>query len=702
MRLINKYLAKRRLVMKIDYPHTLITLLVVSALTASQTVVWAATQSEKNKSSPVSSSNKKHRIHVQPPSRLLSAQGERLMEIERIAVNNPKQAQGMASEFDSTPLAAFAHYQWLKSVVTDVSYTQPITQYLQNYGDTGWANQLSQRLSEQLESRQDWLHLISYQDQFAQGSARCAVLSAQYATGFLDNNAWLAEASTRWLSEQKASSSCTALFQKLESSQMLSESQWQTKLNQLYDNGRIDEAKRKINDLPNALKNDNQVMINLLSSDLATSAQQLMNQSVFSQRYKDAQAFIWLIQQKHKQNIELAMNVWKDAQSVFQFTTSDKAKVEKQLYMQMAKQQPDQKLTWLAKIDASVHEESTLVPLLQQALRDSDWESMIRLTHQLPVEMPQEAWTYWRAKAFMQTNQAALAQPLWEKLANQRSYYGFMAADQLGKPYQLNTLQVSAEQLSQAHQSALGKRIQALYEAGLKDVAWREWVYARNNQKVSADAVPGYAQLAQSMGWHSFAVLSLGKPEHWNYTTLRFATPYQDIVKPNAEQHNIDLAWAYGIMRRESAYAHDVKSSVGAMGLMQLMPKTAQALAPIQQLKDVYQPELNVQLGTKLLGQLKKEFNGNLVLATASYNAGSFRVRQWLKQQPTLPTEQWIELIPFKETRDYVKAVLEYMLVFERKGLASQHTRLSDHLLPLNTQLANAGKTCNPAVEWCL
>jgi soluble lytic murein transglycosylase len=77
-------------------------------------------------------------------------------------------------------------------------------------------------------------------------------------------------------------------------------------------------------------------------------------------------------------------------------------------------------------------------------------------------------------------------------------------------------------------------------------------------------------------------------------------------------------------------------------------------------------------------------------------------VRQWLKQQPALPTDQWIELIPFKETRDYVKAVLEYMLVFERKGLALQHTRLADYLVPLNTQLAQAGKNCNPADEWCL
>lgn len=443
-------------------------------------------------------------------------------------------------------------------------------------------------------------------------------------------------------------------------------------------------------------------MLALLSGDLSANAQRLSNHAVLANREQDAETFVWIIQLLGKQDASTALTLWNEGKSSFKLSAADHAKVEKQLYLQLAKLQPEQKLTWLANIDASVHDETSLLPLLQQALRDSDWEQLIKLTHRLPSEMPQEAWTYWRAKAFTETQQPALAQPLWEKLALQRSYYGFMAADHLGKDYQLNTQQVTAAQLTQAHQSPLGQRLQALYEVGLKDVAWREWVYARNHQKVSADAVPGYAQLAQSIGWHSFAVLALGKPEHWNYTSLRFATPYQDIVRPNADLHDISLAWAYGIMRRESAYAHDVKSSAGAMGLMQLMPKTAKALAPIQQLRDVYQPELNVQLGTKLLGQLKKEFNGNLVLATASYNAGGFRVRQWLKQQPSLPTDQWIELIPFKETRDYVKAVLEYMLVFERKGLTTQHTRLADYLQPLNAQLANAGNRCNPAIEWCL
>lgn len=645
---------------------------------------------------------KKHHVHIAPPKALVSAQGERLLQIEKIASTNPKQAENMAQEFAQSPLFAYARYQWLKVVVNDANYASAVASYVQEFPETGWANFLAQRWAEQLEAKQDWLQLISYQELFTQGNARCSVLSAQFATGFLDNNAWLAETATRWLNDAKPNNTCASLFQKLETSQMLSDAQWLAKLKQLYDSGRVDEAARKLALLPESLKSNQQIVINLLSGDLAANAQRIAQKPPFARNEQNAEVFMWIIQHYVKQNAESALALWIDYKDSFKLASNDLVQVEKQLYTQLAKQQPEQKLTWLAKIDATMHDESSLVPLLQQALKESDWDKLVVLTQQLPTDMPQQAWIYWRAKALMQTNQAALAQPLWEKLALERSYYGFMAADQLGKTYQLNTQQVTADQLAQAHQSVLGQRLQALYEVGLKEVAWREWLYARNNQKVSADAVPGYAQLAQSMGWHSFAVLALGKPEHWNYTTLRFATPYQDIVRANADQHDISLAWAYGIMRRESAYAHDVKSSAGAMGLMQLMPKTAKALAPIQQLQDVYQPELNVQLGTKLLGQLKKEFNGNLVLATASYNAGGFRVKQWLKNQPPLPTDQWIELIPFKETREYVKAVLEYMLVFERKGLSSQPTRLADYLQPLNNQLAGVGTQCNPNTEWCL
>lgn len=77
-------------------------------------------------------------------------------------------------------------------------------------------------------------------------------------------------------------------------------------------------------------------------------------------------------------------------------------------------------------------------------------------------------------------------------------------------------------------------------------------------------------------------------------------------------------------------------------------------------------------------------------------------MRQWLKQLPNVPSDQWIELIPYKETRDYVKAVMEYMLVFERQGITANTTRLSQYFIDAPEQLSVADSKCNPMLMWCL
>lgn len=669
--------------------------LVAVLLSALPATTYAATSKKHS-----ALANKKHAIHVRAPQ-TLTVSGERLQQLEQLASQQQlAKAQALLQSFQQTPLAAYAQYIYLKSAFPEGQLpTAEMMNYLQHYGDTSWANILAQRWFDQLAQQQDWTTLVLNEDTFSRGDARCAVLSAQYQTGFYQQPSWLAEVSQRWLADAQPSQVCSNLYSTLESTRWLSADIWRKKLDQWYAQGELDEANKRQDHLPDALLAYHLNMNQQLTGNIAEHVSALIAQPLDIEQ----QAMLKILMQRLIiQNAPQAEALWLQVKPHLALSTTELNQLEKQLYRQLAKVEPEKKLYWLAQINPQAHDEHTLLPLLQEALKASNWSELVKLTDYLPTALDKDTWHYWRAKALTQLGENTLAQPIWESLAKERSYYGFMAADYLGTPYQLNTQYVSKAQLEHAHNTALAQRLQALYEAGLKSEAWKEWNYARNQQYVLADDVPGYAQLAQSWGWYAFSVLSLGKPEHWNYTQLRFFTPYQDLLVPNAEHNDISPAWAYGIMRRESAYASDVKSSSGAMGLMQLMPKTAQALAPIKHLQDVYQPELNVQLGTKLLGQLKRQFNDNLVLATAAYNAGAFRVKQWLKNQPMVPTDQWIELIPFKETREYVKAVIEYTLVFERSGLSTTHNRLADYLQPMNVQLASAGKQCDPNKEWCL
>ena len=135
------------------------------------------------------------------------------------------------------------------------------------------------------------------------------------------------------------------------------------------------------------------------------------------------------------------------------------------------------------------------------------------------------------------------------------------------------------------------------------------------------------------------------------------------------------------ITRRESTFIPTAKSPVGAHGLMQIMPQTAKHITgrrvPVQNL---YNPNTNIDMGTDYLNYLMRQNNNNLVFATASYNAGYSRVKTWLPKNRQMPLDIWIETIPFKETREYVKAVLAYYQIYNIR--MNQPT---DVFVPLST-----------------
>jgi soluble lytic murein transglycosylase len=125
----------------------------------------------------------------------------------------------------------------------------------------------------------------------------------------------------------------------------------------------------------------------------------------------------------------------------------------------------------------------------------------------------------------------------------------------------------------------------------------------------------------------------------------------------------------YAIIRQESLYRADAASSAGALGLMQLLPSTAQATArraglPKPSRNSLLIPSVNVPLGSAYLRGLLDRADGQLPLAIAGYNAGPNAVRRWLPPAP-METDVWVENIPYNETRAYVQRVHWHSLVFE-------------------------------------
>lgn len=144
-----------------------------------------------------------------------------------------------------------------------------------------------------------------------------------------------------------------------------------------------------------------------------------------------------------------------------------------------------------------------------------------------------------------------------------------------------------------------------------------------------------------------------------------YPRPYRGHVLQSAERFGVEPNLIWSVMKQESAFDADVNSWVGAIGLMQLMPATGKEEAKLLGMEkvDLWQPETNILLGASHLGRLQKRFR-RLEWAIAAYNAGGGAVGRWIKEGEERPFDEWMEDIPYNETRNYVRKVMGNLFVY--------------------------------------
>jgi soluble lytic murein transglycosylase len=221
------------------------------------------------------------------------------------------------------------------------------------------------------------------------------------------------------------------------------------------------------------------------------------------------------------------------------------------------------------------------------------------------------------------------------------------------------------------------ERAQTLIALGLHEEARKELaaVKRRNGSSFKGSLAHAGLYLAMNdyrsaMGLFKMEALSRDNgnlPYAW---AILYPAGFNDIVARHTANMGIDESLTYALIRAESSFSPTVRSPVGALGLMQLMPATAKDTAKgMGESVSTFQltnPEVNVRIGTRHLRDLINRFNGNLVSAVAAYNAGSTPVTRWRKNFPTLREDEFIENIPYAETREYVKKVLAAREVYRR------------------------------------
>jgi soluble lytic murein transglycosylase len=319
------------------------------------------------------------------------------------------------------------------------------------------------------------------------------------------------------------------------------------------------------------------------------------------------------------------------------------------------------------------------------ALWTGAWRQALDWLDQLsPAAAAEPRWSYWRARALEVTAGEAAATPLLEALARLRDYYGYLAADQLQLPYDLEAHPTPGNPAMQAGLAARPGLIRAheLFECGLTDSAELEWTVAlkgaMNAQRIQA------AQLAEGWGWYAQAIAELGQANDLDDVALRYPRPYAALVMRASALTGVPTDWLFAVMRQESLFRVDAVSRADAHGLMQLLPTTASAVArrwhvAYDSSDSLFGPATAVTLGAAHLRDLLNQYDGALALALAAYNAGPAPLTRWRPLQP-MDADIWIENIPYGETRDYVEHVVEHIIAY-RWARGAPLPRLSS-LLP--------------------
>lgn len=286
----------------------------------------------------------------------------------------------------------------------------------------------------------------------------------------------------------------------------------------------------------------------------------------------------------------------------------------------------------------------------------------------LADEAQREKVLYWLGRALEKNDDKAAAALYYRSLLDEfpAGFYATWYREQKGVKDSREPLG-NRDPLAELPLPSAFDKVRLLASLGMLEEARAEMAAARKKGGEKKGQFPTLARVYLEMRDYGSAIslFMQNRPVLWETGTLPlwkagYPRAYSEYVSQNAALNGLSEGLVYALIRAESGFSPAIKSSAGAIGLMQMMPATAKLTArekgefnPLR----LTVPEYNVRLGTKHLNDLMKEYDGDVVYMAAAYNAGSGALKRWKKSFKGLEKDEFIESIPYQETRDYVKKV---------------------------------------------
>ena len=562
------------------------------------------------------------------------------------------------------PLAPYVAYQLLSSRLGQTSPAE-IDAFRERYADLPATPLLYQRWLKVQGQKRQWARLHARRYDTTNADLQCYFVRAQYGVG--EKSAALDATTELWVRPKSQPKACDPIFSVWRGTERFSQNiVWQR------FNGAMQAGERVLARYLQRYMTGARQTAAKAYYELARQPQRVSWRGAFSADTMENRAAIsYGIRRYARRDAQKAAVAWRTFRSSHAFSAAERQLLDEHIAVELAGdgQFPE---TDQREMLAS---EFALNGMVNAAIAHQRWDEVLYWINRVSgLEAGKSRNQYWLARA-----QQQLGQPhSFAELAARRDYYGFMAAAQVNDDVELNA--APAKPLSQADEMRLLAipgiaRAIELFAVGDSLNARREWY--RMTEVQDASTLHQMAYLAQRMGKLFLAIQTANRADARDDLTLRFPTAYAVAYQEAALRHGVEPYLLQAVTRQESAFQVRVKSSAGALGLMQVMPATAKLAIRRGGLtavmgsgsgkaveQDLSIPERNIEIGSYHLSWLLRRYSGLRPLAIAAYNAGESRVDRWLTKARSIPMDVWIETIPFNETRNYVQNVLAFEVVY--------------------------------------
>lgn len=586
---------------------------------------------------------------------------------------NFTQLERYQRQLGSHPLQAYFDFHKISHGLPNLNANE-VKQYKQKYADTPLADSIHNMAVRSYGKSNKWSSLLAIQpNEPSSTEAKCYYWRAKYDSA---PEQALNAVPDIWLNGNSLPNACDPLFKKAGDQNVLTQERIWQRLLLAFENRNLGMVRH----LTVALKGERKKQGEFAQEILKDPEHVLVLPNHWPENVKDTFKKVALLAQVDKDTTKGVQLLQKLTIAPASMGTEALLEAEHKMVWYIIIRNNKLHGTWADQWLEQHGDDELLQQRVRQAIREQNWPQVTYWLNQTSQELRQDPrWQYWAGRALQEQGKKRAANKEFKKAAANRTFWGFLAADQINAPYALND-EAAPKQSNPPKRDAL-KRIHwlmAMDETGLARSEWLHWV--RQHQ---GDG-PALANYALAQQWPAFAVdtailLQKHNTLAWRFP-LAYASEFQRVGKELKEDPYLFMA----ISRRESAYQQHVSSHAGAVGLMQIMPGTAKQIAnwrqePAPTAKDMKNPLKSIQMGSTYMKRQLEKFNDSRIIALAAYNAGPGNAAAWLGEH-SMPYDVWVESIPYYETREYVQAVLSYRVLLEanaKKQTAPKNTLLT-------------------------